>query len=74
MAHATEEKPLDRLKSEAGGLFGALTDRAMSSARDKVGDLTDRLTDFADNGGGPGLKAAITGARDLSEGKTRRGP
>jgi hypothetical protein len=73
VAHTTEDKPnapLDRLKSEAGGLLSALSDRAMSSVRGKVGDLTGRLTDFAEGSGSPGLKAAITGARDLSEGKS----
>jgi len=70
---ATKEKasgPLDRLKAEAGGLVGAVTDHAMSSLRGKVDDMTSRLTDFAQDGGGPGLMAAITGARDLAEGKS----
>lgn len=71
MARTAERSgPLDRLKSEAGGLAGALTDRALSSARDKVGDVTDRLTEYAENGGGPGLTAAVTGAKDLAEGKS----
>ena len=77
MANTTKERPngpLDRLKSEAGGLLSALSDRAMSSVHEKVGDLTGRLTDFAEGGGGPGLKAAITGARSMAEGKSRRGP
>jgi hypothetical protein len=73
VAHTTEEKPngsLDRLKAEAGGLFSALTDRAMSSVHGKVDDMASRLTSFADDGGGPGLKAAITGARSMAEGKS----
>jgi hypothetical protein len=73
VAHTTEEKPnaaLERLKSEAGGLLSALSDRAMSSMSGKVGDLTGRLTDFAEGGGGPGLKAAITGVRGMAEGKS----
>jgi len=61
---------MDRLKSEAGGLAGALAERAISSARDRVSDTTDRLTEYADNGGGPGLAAAVTGAKDLAEGKS----
>jgi len=70
---STKEKasgPLDRLKDEAGGLLSAVTDNAMSSLRGKVEDMTSRLTDFAEDGGGPGLMAAITGARDLAEGKS----
>lgn len=73
MANTTKESPngpLERLKTEAGGLFGALTDRAMSSVHGKVGDLTGRLTDFAEGSGNPGLKAAATGARDMAEGKS----
>ena len=73
MPGATKEKasgPLDRLKDEAGGLLSAVTDNAMSSLRGKVEDMTSRLTDFAEDGGGPGLMAAITGARDLAEGKS----
>ena len=73
MPGSTKEKasgPLDRLKDEAGGLLSAVTDNAMSSLRGKVEDMTSRLTDFAEDGGGPGLMAAITGARDLAEGKS----
>ena len=65
-----QDGPLDRLKSEAGGLAEALAKRAVSTARDKVEDATGRLTEYADNGGGPGLGAALTGAKDLAEGKS----
>jgi uncharacterized membrane protein len=61
---------MDRLKSEALGLMGALGDRAVSSVRDKVGDAAGRLTDYVDGGAGPGIMAAVTGAKDLAEGKS----
>lgn len=71
MAQDTDqERPLDRLKSEASGLAGAMAKRAISAARDKVEGTTERLTDYAENGGGPGLAAAVTGAKDLAEGKS----
>lgn len=73
MARATESKPqgpVDRLKVEAGGLVNALTERALSSVQGKVENATSRLTDFAEGGGGPGLMAAVTGARSMAEGKS----
>jgi uncharacterized membrane protein len=62
--------PMDRLKSEVGGLVGALGDRAVASLRDKVEDTAGRLTDYVEDGGGPGIMAAVTGARNLAEGKS----
>jgi uncharacterized membrane protein len=62
--------PVDRLKAEAGGLVGALTERAMSSVRDKVESTTGRLTDYVAGDGGPGLVAAFTGAKSMAEGKS----
>jgi uncharacterized membrane protein len=62
--------PMDRLKSEAVGLIDALGDRAMASVREKVEGAAGRLTDYADSGAGPGLVAAVTGAKDLAEGKS----
>jgi hypothetical protein len=62
--------PMDRLKQEANGLVGALTDRAMSKVQDKVKGATGRLTDYVEGGGGPGLMAAVTGAKGLAEGKS----
>jgi uncharacterized membrane protein len=70
---AQEDKPsgpLDRLKSEAGGLVDALAQRAIDSARGKVEEATGRLSEYVEGGAGPGLMAAVTGARDLSEGKS----
>ena len=62
--------PRERLKAEAIGLAGALGDRALASVRDRVQDAAGRLTDYVDDGAGPGLMAAVTGARDLAEGKS----
>jgi len=62
---------MDRLKSEAGGLAGALAERAVHSVRDRVQDTTGRLTDYVEGDGGPGLMAAVTGGRNLAEGKSR---
>jgi uncharacterized membrane protein len=61
---------MDRLKDEARSLAGALGDRAVASVRGKVEGTTGRLTDYAEGGGGPGLMAAMTGARNLAEGRS----
>ena len=60
---------MDRLKTEARGLAGALGDRAMSSVQSKVEGATSRLSDYVEGGAGPGLMAAVTGAKDTAEGK-----
>jgi len=70
MAQPENNGPVDRLKSEAGGLVGALAERAMSKVRDRVESTTGRLTDYVEGDGGPGLIAAFTGARNLAEGKS----
>ncbi len=61
---------MERLRSEVGSLVGALGDRAMSSVRNKVEGATGRLTEYVDGGGGPGVMAAVTGAKGLAEGKS----
>jgi hypothetical protein len=70
MAQPESNGPMDRLKAEAGGLVGALAQRAMSSVRDRVESTTGRLTDYVEGDGGPGLMAAVTGAKSLAEGKS----
>jgi len=60
---------MDRLKAEAQGLIGALGDRAVSSVRGKVQGATGRMTDYVEGGAGPGLMAAVTGAKKTAEGK-----
>jgi hypothetical protein len=64
--------PVERLKSEAQGLVGALSNRAAASVRDRLEGTTSRLTDYVEGGGGPGLMAAVTGARNLAEGKSQK--
>jgi uncharacterized membrane protein len=68
--NAAASMPLDRLKAEAANLAGAIGDRAIGSLLDKVHGSAGRLQDYAENGGGPGLKAALTGAARLAEGKS----
>jgi uncharacterized membrane protein len=70
MPPESKNGPVDRLKAEAGGLVGALAERAMSSVRDKVESTTGRLTDYVEGDGGPGLMAAVTGAKSMAEGKS----
>src|SRR5215469_12341806 len=66
---AKESGPMARLKREAGGLLDAFADRAANSVRDRVENATGRLTDYVEGDGGPGLIAAVTGARGMAEGK-----
>jgi Polyketide cyclase / dehydrase and lipid transport len=61
--------PMERLKGEIGELAGALTNRAVTSLLDRVEGTTGRLTDYVEGGAGPGLMAAVTGAKGLAEGK-----
>jgi uncharacterized membrane protein len=71
MAVDTKKKdgPKARLKSEATGLLGALAQRAISSLGEQAKGATGRLTDYVEGGGGPGLMAAVTGAKGMAEGK-----
>jgi hypothetical protein len=60
----------DRLKSEARGLVGALGSRALGSVRGRLDDATGRLTQYVEGGGGPGVMAAVTGAKSAAEGQS----
>jgi len=62
--------PLGRLKAEAGNLAGAMAGRAMESVVNRVEGSAGRLKEYADNGGGPGLTAALAGASKVAEGKS----
>ncbi|HEV3380437.1 MAG TPA: SRPBCC family protein [Trebonia sp.] len=71
MARATDDNgAVSRLKGEAGGLADALTQRAVGALRTKVEDAAGRLAAYVENGAGPGLTAAITGAKGMAEGKS----
>ena len=65
-----QKLPTDRLRGEVQNLLGALGDRAMKSVRDKVGGVTDRLAGYAEGSGGSSLAAAVTGVKDIAEGKS----
>jgi uncharacterized membrane protein len=60
----------ERLKTEARSLVSALGDRAVSSLGNKVNGTAGRLTKYVEGGAGPGLVAAVTGAKGLAEGKS----
>ena len=62
--------PMDRLKAEANGLVGALADRAITSVTHKLEGTAGRLTDYVEGDGGPGLMAAVTGAKSMAEGNS----
>ena len=68
----TKLLPTDELRGAFQGLLGAMGQRAVGSLQNKVGGMTERLTDYAEQQGkgGSGLVAAVTGAKDLAEGKS----
>jgi uncharacterized membrane protein len=61
---------MDRLKGEVGELAGALSTRAVTSLLGKVEGTTGRLNKYVEGGAGPGLMAAVTGAKGIAEGKS----
>jgi len=60
---AQADGAVDRLKAEAIGLVGALGDRAMASMLGRLQNTAGRLTDYVENGAGPGLMGVVTGGR-----------
>ena len=70
-SNANSGSPMDRLRSEAGDLASALAGRALGSVRGRIEESVGRLHEYAENGGGPGLKAALTGADRLAKGDSR---
>jgi hypothetical protein len=70
MRDGAQEEAADRLKAQLGDLVDALREWGLMALSEKVGGLTERLTEYAETGGGPGLMAAITGAKALGEGKS----
>ncbi|SDZ10072.1 Polyketide cyclase / dehydrase and lipid transport [Micromonospora pattaloongensis] len=59
-----------RLTAELRNLADAAGARLTSTAAERIGAATERLSAYAERGGGPGLVAAATGARRLAEGKS----
>jgi Polyketide cyclase / dehydrase and lipid transport len=62
-----DELPFDRLKEELQHGLSSLGEKAISSAGERLTDLTDRLNDVADGGGFVG-GAAKEGAKEAAEG------
>ncbi|MGC4772737.1 SRPBCC family protein [Micromonospora sp. DT44] len=62
------DKIRGQLADEVRNLAGAIGDRAMSVVTERITGATGRLSDYARQGGGPGLIAAATGAQKLAEG------
>ncbi|RKN17145.1 SRPBCC family protein [Micromonospora musae] len=56
------------LADEVRNLAEALGERAASALTEKVTGATHRLSEYAKQGGGPGLIAAATGAQRMAEG------
>ncbi|WBB66134.1 SRPBCC family protein [Micromonospora sp. WMMD812] len=62
------DKVRRQLADEVRNLAGAIGERAVSVVSEKVTGATGRLSEYAKQGGGPGLIAAATGAQRLAEG------
>ncbi|MET8356719.1 SRPBCC family protein [Micromonospora sp. NPDC005171] len=62
------DKLRGQLADEVRNLAGAIGDRAMSVVTERITGATGRLSEYARQGGGPGLIAAATGAQKLVEG------
>jgi uncharacterized membrane protein len=63
---ATNSDAMDKLKSAGSGLLKAAGGKALDTAGERIGGLTDRLEGIAD--GGPIKKAAVKGAEAKMEG------
>ncbi|MGH3379316.1 MAG: SRPBCC family protein [Actinoallomurus sp.] len=74
-AELAEELPVQRLAQEAKNLLEAFAEKILASVSEKVSDkvneVSSGLLDKADgpDGGGPGVKAAFSGVKSLTEGK-----
>ncbi|WP_433648795.1 SRPBCC family protein [Micromonospora zamorensis] len=62
------DKLRGQLVGEVRNLAGAIGDRAVSVVTERITGATGRLSEYARQGGGPGLIAAATGAQKLAEG------
>src|SRR4051794_16149024 len=65
---AESVSPSQLLQASLQQLAGTLTERAVSNLTGHLGGAADRLTDYAETGGGPGLFAAVTGIDKLTSG------
>ncbi|MEU4470877.1 SRPBCC family protein [Micromonospora sp. NPDC023888] len=62
------DKLRGQLTDEVRNLAGAIGERAVSVVTERITGATGRLSEYARQGGGPGLIAAATGAQKLAEG------
>ncbi|MFE9693097.1 SRPBCC family protein [Micromonospora sp. NPDC005806] len=62
------DKARDQLGGELRNLAAAIGERAVQVVTERITGATGRLSDYAKQGGGPGLVAAATGAQKLAEG------
>ncbi|MFG1889565.1 SRPBCC family protein [Micromonospora sp. NPDC049051] len=62
------DKLRGQLAGEARNLASAIGERAVQVVTERITGATGRLSDYAKQGGGPGLIAAATGAHKLAEG------
>ncbi|WP_432839641.1 SRPBCC family protein [Dactylosporangium sp. CA-092794] len=58
------------LRDAARSLASAAGERVLSSVGDRIGSVTDRLTEYAKGTGNTGLIAAATGAKQMAEGRS----
>lgn len=63
---AESVSPSGKLQDSLQTLAGTFTDRAVASMSGRLTGATERLTDYAQNGGGSGLLSAVTGVDDLT--------
>ncbi|MCW3813022.1 SRPBCC family protein [Micromonospora sp. DR5-3] len=62
------DKARDQLGDELRNLASAIGERAVQAVTDRIIGATGRLSEYAQQGGGPGLVAAATGMQKLAEG------
>ncbi|NJP31547.1 SRPBCC family protein [Micromonospora thermarum] len=64
----------DKVRTQLGGevrnLASAIGERAVQVVTERITGATGRLSEYAKQGGGPGLIAAATGAQKLAEGSS----
>jgi len=62
------DKARDQLGGELRNLASAIGERAVQAITERITGATGRLSEYAQQGGGPGLIAAATGVQKLAEG------
>ncbi|MFC4017074.1 cyclase, partial [Micromonospora sp. GCM10011542] len=64
-------KAREQLGGEVRNLASAFGERATHVLTEKITGTTGRLSEYAKQGGGPGLVAAVTGSKKRAEGQSR---